>query len=78
MASLSIFEYGMVVYTKTLQNATTEDIPFDELHPRYRTYIQRVANSACQIATVILQSKLTEFQFSEDAILGGHPLITAI
>lgn len=78
LASLSIFEYGMVVHTKTLQNATTEDIPFDESHPRYRTHVQRVANSACQIATVTLQGELTEFQSSEDAIPGGHPLTTAI
>lgn len=33
LASLCIFEYGMVVRTKTLQGATTEDVPFDETHP---------------------------------------------
>lgn len=78
LSSLCIFEYCMIVRTKRLQDATTEDIPFDEPHPRHRTHVQRLARSVSQTATVTLQGELTEFQSSEDAVPGGHPLTTAI
>jgi hypothetical protein len=78
LLSLSIFEYCMIVRTKRLQDATTEDISFDEAHPRYRTHIQRLAHSPSQMATVTLQGELSEFQAAEDSVLGGHPITTAI
>ncbi|KAJ5556021.1 hypothetical protein N7513_003663 [Penicillium frequentans] len=68
----------MLVRTKTLQDATTEDIPFHETHPRYRTHVQRLARSVSQTATVTLQGELTEFQSAEDSMPGGHPTTTAI
>jgi hypothetical protein len=78
LSSLCIFEYCMIVRTKRLQDATTEDIPFHETHPRHRTHLQRLARSASQTATVTLQGELTEFQSSEDSMPGGHPTTTAI
>jgi hypothetical protein len=68
----------MVVRTKRLQDATTEDIPFHETHPRHHTHLQRLARSASQTATVTLQGELTEFQSSEDSMPGGHPTTRAI
>jgi hypothetical protein len=78
LSSLSIFEYCMLVRTKRLQDATTDDIPFTEAHPRHRTHIQRLARAPSQTATVTLQGELTEFQSVEDSIPGGHPTTTAI
>ncbi|KAJ5198759.1 uncharacterized protein N7498_007876 [Penicillium cinerascens] len=78
LSSLSIFEYCMVVRTKRLQDATTEDIPFEDAHPRHRTHIQRLAQSPFQTATVTLQGELTEFQSSEDSVPDGNPTTTAI
>ncbi|KAJ5367173.1 hypothetical protein N7541_001114 [Penicillium brevicompactum] len=78
LSSLCIFEYCMIVRTKRLQDATTEDIPFHETHPRHRTHLQRLVRSASQTATVTLQGELTEFQSSEDSMPGGHPTTTAI
>lgn len=54
----SIFEYCMIVRTKRCQDATTEDVPFDEEHPRHRTHVQRLAQSPSQTATVTLQGDL--------------------
>ncbi|CEO59598.1 hypothetical protein PMG11_04270 [Penicillium brasilianum] len=78
LSSLSIFEYCMIVRTKRLQDATTEDISFHEAHPRYRTHIQRLAQSPSQSATVTLQGELSGFQTAEDSVPGGHPITTAI
>jgi hypothetical protein len=78
LTSLSIFEYCMLVRTKRLQDATTDDIPFAEKHPRHRTHLQQLAQSPHQTATVTLQGQLSEFQSSEDTILGGHPTTTVI
>jgi hypothetical protein len=78
LTSLSIFEYCMLVRTKRLQDATTDDIPFAENHPRHSTHLQRLAHSPHQTATVTLQGQLSEFQSSEDSVLGGHPTTTAI
>jgi hypothetical protein len=68
----------MLVRTKRLQEATTEDIPFHKTHPRYRTHVQRLARSVSQTATITLQGELTEFQSAKDSMLGGHPTTTAI
>lgn len=78
LSSLCIFEYCMVVRTKRRQDATAEDIPFHETHPRHRTQVQRLARSTSQLSTATLQGELTEHQSSEDAVLGGHPLTAAI
>jgi hypothetical protein len=78
LSPLCIFEYCMLVRTKRLQEATTEDIPFYDTHPRYRTHVQRLARSVSQTATVTLQGELTEFQSAEDSMPGGHPTTTAI
>jgi hypothetical protein len=78
LSCLSIFEYCMIVRTKRRQDATTEDVPFDEEHPRHRTHVQRLAQSPSQTATVTLQGELTEFQSSEDSVPGGNPTTTAI
>ena len=78
LSHLSIFEYCMLVRTKRSQDATTEDLPFDDMHPRHRTHVQRLAHCPSQIATVTLQGELTEFQSAEDSIPGGNPLIAAI
>jgi hypothetical protein len=68
----------MLVRTKRLQDAMTDDIPFAEKHPRHHTHLQRLAQSPHQTATVTLQGQLSEFQSSEDSIPGGHPTTTAI
>jgi hypothetical protein len=68
----------MLVRTKRLQDATTDDIPFTEKHPRHRTHLQQLAQSPHQTATVTLQGQLSEFQSSEDSVPGGHPTTTAI
>lgn len=78
LSSLSIFKYYMIVRTKRLQDTTTDDIPFNETHPRHRTHVQRLARSPSQTATVTLQGELTEFQSAEDSVPGGHPTTTAI
>lgn len=78
LSHLSIFEYCMLVRTKRSQDATTEDLPFDDIHPRHRTHVQRLAHCPSQIATVTLQGELTEFQSAEDSIPGGNPLTAAI
>ncbi|KAJ5318263.1 hypothetical protein N7476_004683 [Penicillium atrosanguineum] len=78
LSCLSIFEYCMIVRTKRRQDATTEDVPFDEEHPRHHTHVQRLAQSPSQTATVTLQGELTEFQSSEDSVPGGNPTTTAI
>ncbi|KAJ5370019.1 uncharacterized protein N7496_006111 [Penicillium cataractarum] len=78
LSCLSLFEYGMLVRTKRRQDAITEDVLFDETHPRHRTHVQRLAQSPSQTATVTLQGELTEFQSSEDSIPDGNPTTTAI
>jgi hypothetical protein len=78
LSALCIFEYCMLVRTKRLKDATTDDIPFTDAHPKHRTHIQRLAQSPSQTATVTLQGELTEFQSVEDAIPGRHPTTTAI
>ncbi|OJJ51893.1 hypothetical protein ASPSYDRAFT_37735 [Aspergillus sydowii CBS 593.65] len=64
--------------TVTLEDATLDDIPFEEKHPRHSTHMQRLARSPSQTLTVTLQGQLTEFQTVEDSIPGGHPTTTAI
>lgn len=78
LSSLSIFEYCMIVRTKRRQDATTEDVPFEDTRPRHRSHIQRLAQSPSQTATVTLQGELTEFQSSEDSVPDGNPTTTAI
>lgn len=68
----------MLVHTRRLRDATTDDLPFAETHPWHRTHMQRLARSPSQTATVTLQGELTEFQSVEDSIPGGHPTTTAI
>lgn len=72
------FKYCMLVRTKRLEDATLDDIPFEEKHPRHSTHMQRLARSPSQTLTVTLQGQLTEFQTVEDSIPGGHPTTTAI
>jgi hypothetical protein len=78
LSPISLFEYCMLVRTKRLEDATLDDVPFEEKHPRHSTHMQRLARSPSQMLTVTLQGQLTEFQSAEDSIPGGHPTTTAI
>jgi hypothetical protein len=78
LASLSLFEYGMLVRTKSQQDAVADDVDFDPGHSRHGTHMQRIAHTQSQIATVTFTGQLTEFQTAEDCIQGGHPATAAI
>jgi hypothetical protein len=73
IARLALFEYSMLVKTKNTRDVIADDIDFDPDHPRYTTYVQRLARTLSQVATVVFNGQLTEFQAAEDAIPGGHP-----
>jgi hypothetical protein len=78
LSSLCLFEYCMLVRTRHVRDATTQDIEFDQHHPRCLTHMQRLAQSPSQTATVTLQGQLSEFQAAEDSLPGGHPSTDAI
>lgn len=78
LSSFSIFEYCMLVRTRSSRDATAQDINFSPNHPRHLTHVQRLALSPSQVSTVTLQGQLTEFQAAEDSLPGGHPTTTAI
>jgi hypothetical protein len=78
LASLSLFEYGMLVRTKSLEDSIATDVDFDAIHPRYGTHVQRIARTPSQVATVTFVGQLTEFQMAEDSVPGGNPTTTAI
>ncbi|KAI1829024.1 hypothetical protein DTO027I6_10052 [Penicillium roqueforti] len=78
LASLTLFEYGMLVRTKSLGDSIATDFDFDAMHPRYGTHVQRIARTRSQIATVTFVGQLTEFQTAEDSVPGGNPTTTAI
>jgi hypothetical protein len=68
----------MLIRTKNLGDSVTDDFDFDLNHPRYSTYVQRIARTQSQVATVTFNGQLTEFQAAEDSVQGGHPETTAI
>ncbi|KAI7969587.1 hypothetical protein EIK77_006328 [Talaromyces pinophilus] len=78
LASLSLFEYGMLVRTKSQRDAVRDDMDIDPAHPRHGTHVQRIARTQSQVATVTFTGQLTEFQTAEDCIRGGHPTTAAI
>ncbi|GFF57424.1 hypothetical protein IFM46972_10789 [Aspergillus udagawae] len=78
LAPLALFEYCMLVKTKNLRDAITDDVDFDPSHPRYVTHVQRLARTLSQVATVTLNGQLSEFRTAEDAVSRGHPQTTAI
>jgi hypothetical protein len=78
LASFSFFEYCMLVQTRSRQGALPDNFEFDPSHPKCSTSVQRVARSKSQIATVIFNGQLTQFQAAEDSVPGGHPTTDAI
>jgi hypothetical protein len=73
LASLSLYEYCMLVQTRNQWNSNIDDIAFDPSHPRHETLIQHLAHRHKDLATVTFIGQLTEFQAEEDSIQGGHP-----
>ncbi|OKP09501.1 hypothetical protein PENSUB_5150 [Penicillium subrubescens] len=55
-----------------------DDVDFGVSHPRYLSYVQRLARSKLQVAKISFSGQLTEFQPAEDAISGSHPTTEAI
>ena len=78
LASLSLYEYCMLVQTRNQWNANIDDIAFDPSHPRHGTLVQHLAHRHSDMATVTFIGQLTEFQVEEDSIRGGHPKTDAI
>jgi hypothetical protein len=72
LASLTYFEYCMLVRTKNIR------LDFDPNHPKYGTHVQRLSRTESQVATVTFNGQLTEFQDAEDPVPGGHPKTEAI
>jgi hypothetical protein len=68
----------MLVQTRNKQSAPSDHFDFDPFHPKSNTCVQHVARSKSQIATVIFNGQLTQFQTAEDSIPGGHPKTDAI
>jgi transcriptional regulator of met regulon len=50
LSSLCLFEYCMLIRTRHSRDATTQDIEFDQRHPRHLTHMQRLAQSPSQTA----------------------------
>ena len=78
LASLSLYEYCMLVETRTMRSAITDDVNFDPAHPRSTTHIQHLARAPAQIATVTFSGQFSQFQEAEDSVPGGHPETEAI
>ena len=78
LASLSLYEYTMLVQTRNQQSARSDDVSFDPSHPRSETLIQHLARNHSDLATVAFVGHLTEFQVEEDSVSGGHPRTDAI
>ncbi|KAB8228035.1 uncharacterized protein BDW43DRAFT_316241 [Aspergillus alliaceus] len=78
LAPLSLFEYCMLIQTKSMRDATADDVDFDPNHPQCATYVQRLACTPSQVATVTFHGQLTEYQAAEDAVPGGHPKTESI
>ena len=78
LASLSLYEYTMLVQTRHQRNARFDDVSFDASHPRSGTLTQHLARNHSVLATVAFVGHLTEFQVEEDSVPGGHPRTDAI
>jgi hypothetical protein len=63
----------MLVQTRTKRGAILDHFDFDPDHPKNDTCVQQVARSKSQIATVIFNGQLIQFQTAKDSIPGGHP-----
>ena len=74
----TFFEYCMVVQRCSRREASSTDYPYDERHPNFETYIQRVAKTSAQIHTVCLHGQLSEFQEEEETVKRGHAMTAAI
>jgi hypothetical protein len=53
-------------------------VDFDLRHPRYNPFVQRLAWSESQVATISFNGQLIEFQLEGDAVLRGHSTRHAI
>ncbi|KAJ5142747.1 uncharacterized protein N7515_001534 [Penicillium bovifimosum] len=78
LASFSFFEYCMLVQIRSKQGTLPDNFEFDPSHPKCSTSVERVARSKSQIATVIFNGQLTQFQTAEDSVPGGYPTTDAI
>jgi len=74
----TFFEYCMVVQRCSRREASSTDYPYDERHPNFETYVQRVAKTSAQIHTVCLHGQLSEFQEEEETVKRGHAMTAAI
>ncbi|GFF62835.1 Pc17g00330 [Aspergillus udagawae] len=72
LGSLALFEYCMLVRTTNVRDAIADDVDFDPSHPQSNSHVQRLARTSAQVATVIFNGQITEFQASEDAVPGEH------
>ena len=78
LASLSLYEYCMMVQTRNNRSARPDDIDFDSSHPRCDNFIQHLAHNPSDLTTVTFNGQLTEYQTEEDSVAGGHPKTDAI
>jgi hypothetical protein len=74
----SFFEYSMFIQARSKRDALLPCFQFDPSHPKFCSFVQRLAISKAQIATVIFNGQLTQYQTAEDSIPGGHPTTDAI
>src|SRR6266516_7352760 len=78
LAHICLFEYCMLVQTKNIRDAIAADLEFDPKHPKYDTYVQRLARDKSQMATVTFNGQLSQFQTEEENVQGGHPITAAM
>jgi hypothetical protein len=78
LASLSLFEYLMLVQTRKVCDSIQADIDFDHMHAKSGVYVQRLATRESQLLTVTYNGQLSLFQKEEDSIRGGHAETVAI
>jgi hypothetical protein len=61
LACLTLFEYCMLIRTTNIRDAIADDVNFDPSHPQSNTYVQRLARTSSQVATVTFNGQITEF-----------------
>ena len=78
LASLSFYEYCMLVQRRPKNTSRPSDMDFHPNHPRSRNQVQRLVTDPSYMMTVRFTGQLTLFQSAEDAVRGGHPDTTAM
>jgi len=78
LAHLPLFEYCMLVQTRNVRDAIAADLEFHPKHPKHGIQVQHLARKKSQVATVVFNGQLSQFQTEEESIRGGHPVTTAM